>query len=120
MNLTQSLLQALKANGARQIFGIPGDFALPYFRIIEETGSLPLYALSHEPGVGFAADAAARIGGALGTSAANLAMKSSGSKTTCVVPSRYGVLSRYTTLPFAFTVSRFSATAGRANKSVHI
>jgi hypothetical protein len=29
-------------------------------------------------------------------------------------------LSRYTTLPFAFTVSRFSATAGRANKSVHI
>lgn len=64
MNLTESLLHALKTNGARQIFGIPGDFALPYFRIIEETQILPLYTLSHEPGVGFAADAAARIGGA--------------------------------------------------------
>ena len=69
MNLTESLLLALKANGARQIFGIPGDFALPYFRIIEETQILPLYTLSHEPGVGFAADAAARIDGALGVAA---------------------------------------------------
>ena len=51
MNLTESLLQALKANGARQIFGIPGDFALPFFRIIEESRILPLYTLSHEPGV---------------------------------------------------------------------
>lgn len=50
----------------------------------------------------------------LGTSAARRAMKSKGSKTTCVVPSRYGVLSRYTTFPCALTVSRFSATAGLA------
>ena len=69
MNLTESLLHALKANGARHIFGIPGDFALPYFRIIEESRILPLYTLSHEPGVGFAADAAARIDGALGVAA---------------------------------------------------
>lgn len=62
MNLTESLLHALKAHGARQIFGIPGDFALPTFRIIEASGILPLYTLSHEPAVGFAADAAARIG----------------------------------------------------------
>jgi indolepyruvate decarboxylase len=57
MNLIESLLHALKDHGARQIFGIPGDFALPYFRIIEESKILPLYTLSHEPGVGFAADA---------------------------------------------------------------
>jgi indolepyruvate decarboxylase len=69
MNLTESLLQALKAHGARQIFGIPGDFALPYFRIIEESKILPLYTLSHEPGVGFAADASARINGGLGVAA---------------------------------------------------
>jgi len=69
MNLTESLLHAFKANGARQIFGIPGDFALPFFRIIEESGILPLYTLSHEPGVGFAADAAARIDGTLGIAA---------------------------------------------------
>ena len=37
MNLTESLLHALVDHGARQIFGIPGDFALPYFRIIEQT-----------------------------------------------------------------------------------
>ena len=69
MNLTESLLHALKAHGARQIFGIPGDFALPYFRIIEESKVLPLYTLSHEPGVGFAADASARIHCGLGVAA---------------------------------------------------
>jgi len=61
MNLTQSLLHGLKDHGVQLIFGIPGDFALPYFRIIESSGILPLYTLSHEPGVGFAADAAARM-----------------------------------------------------------
>jgi indolepyruvate decarboxylase len=69
MNLTESLLLALKAHGAQQIFGIPGDFALPYFRIIEESKILPLYTLSHEPGVGFAADASARINCSLGVAA---------------------------------------------------
>jgi indolepyruvate decarboxylase len=69
MNLTEAPLHALKANGARQIFGIPGDFALPFFRIVEESGLLPLYTLSHEPAVGFAADAAARIDGTLGVAA---------------------------------------------------
>lgn len=69
MNLTEQLLTALKKHGARQIFGIPGDFALPYFRIIEESQILPLYTLSHEPGVGFAADASARINGSLGVAA---------------------------------------------------
>jgi len=61
MRLTEALLHALRRAGAREIFGIPGDFALPYFRIVEESGILPLYTLSHEPGVGFAADAAARV-----------------------------------------------------------
>ena len=69
MNLTESLLHALKAHGARRIFGIPGDFALPYFRVIEESGILPLHTLSHEPAVGFAADAAARVQGGLGVAA---------------------------------------------------
>ena len=69
MNLIESLLQALKAHGAQQIFGIPGDFALPFFRIIEQTKILPLYTLSHEPAVGFAADAAARATMGLGVAA---------------------------------------------------
>ena len=58
--LSQRLLAALKAHGAREIFGIPGDFALPFFEAIEESRILPLHTLSHEPAVGFAADAAAR------------------------------------------------------------
>ena len=69
MNLTERLLQALKSRGATEIFGIPGDFALPLFRQIERSALLPLYTLSHEPGVGFAADAAARARGGLGVAA---------------------------------------------------
>ena len=60
MNLAQSLLHALRDHGAREIFGIPGDFALPFFGVVEQSKILPLYTLSHEPAVGFAADAAAR------------------------------------------------------------
>ena len=64
--LAQALLQGLKDHGARELFGIPGDFVLPFFKAIETTGILPHYTLSHEPAVGFAADAAARYHGGLG------------------------------------------------------
>jgi indolepyruvate decarboxylase len=69
MNLAQALLQGLKDHGARQVFGIPGDFVLGFFKVIEESGILPLHTLSHEPAVGFAADAAARVAGGLGVAA---------------------------------------------------
>src|SRR6266850_6514290 len=64
--LATSLLQGLKDHGARELFGIPGDFVLPFFKVIEESGILPHYMLSHEPAVGFAADAAARYHCGLG------------------------------------------------------
>jgi indolepyruvate decarboxylase len=66
MQLGLALLHALKAHGAREIFGIPGDFILPFYRQIEDSGVLPLYTLSHEPALGFAADAAARMNCGLG------------------------------------------------------
>ena len=69
MILVEALLTALKGRGATEIFGIPGDFALPFFKIAEESGILPLHTLSHEPAVGFAADAAARFKGGLGVAA---------------------------------------------------
>ena len=69
MNLTARLLQALARRGATEIFGLPGDFALPLFGEIERSRILPLYTLSHEPGIGFAADAASRIRGGLGVAA---------------------------------------------------
>ncbi len=64
--LANALLDALKDHGAREIFGIPGDFVLPFFKVIEESGTLPYFTLSHEPGVGFAADAASRYRGSIG------------------------------------------------------
>jgi indolepyruvate decarboxylase len=59
--LGRALLDALRNHGAKEIFGIPGDFVLPFFKVIEESGTLSFYTLSHEPAVGFAADAAARF-----------------------------------------------------------
>jgi indolepyruvate decarboxylase len=56
-----ALLEALHTQGAREIFGIPGDFALPFFDAVERMPLLSLYTLSNEPSLGFAADASARI-----------------------------------------------------------
>jgi indolepyruvate decarboxylase len=64
--LANALLEALRDHGAYEIFGIPGDFVLPLFKVIEESNILPSFTLSHEPAVGFAADAAARYHGGLG------------------------------------------------------
>jgi indolepyruvate decarboxylase len=69
MDIAHALLHALADHGAREIFGIPGDFALPFFKAIEESRILPLYTLSHEPALGFAADAAARHRSGLGVAA---------------------------------------------------
>ncbi|TWA67271.1 phenylpyruvate decarboxylase [Azospirillum brasilense] len=69
MKLAEALLRALKDRGAQAMFGIPGDFALPFFKVAEETQILPLHTLSHEPAVGFAADAAARYSSTLGVAA---------------------------------------------------
>jgi len=66
MKLGLTLLKALKAHGAKEIFGLPGDFVLPFFDIIETQSILPLYTLSHEPSIGFAADAVARYHSGLG------------------------------------------------------
>lgn len=66
MNIGEELLHALKKAGALAVFGLPGDYALPLFDVIEETKILPLYTLSHEPAIGFSADGAARQGGGVG------------------------------------------------------
>ena len=68
--LGRALLDALRDHGAHEIFGIPGDFVLPFFKMVEESGVLPFYTLSHEPAVGFAADAAARFRGTISVAVA--------------------------------------------------
>ena len=59
--LANALLAALRDHGAHEIFGIPGDFVLPLFKVIEESNILPNFTLSHKPAVGFAADASRAI-----------------------------------------------------------
>ncbi|MBV2127578.1 thiamine pyrophosphate-binding protein [Arsukibacterium indicum] len=61
MLLVDALLHELKVFDVKQLFGIPGDFVLPLFEQLQQRSTLPLYYLSHEPSVVFAADAAARI-----------------------------------------------------------
>ena len=68
--LGRALLDALRQHGAQEAFGIPGDFVLPFFKVIEESGALPFYSLSHEPAVGFAADDAARFCGSISVAVA--------------------------------------------------
>eukprot|EP01068_Selenidium_serpulae_P007496 Selendium_serpulae@DN4731_c0_g1_i2.p1 len=50
-----------RINHVTHIFGIPGDFALPLFKYMEQAEpKLHLVSMAHEPAVGFAADAYAR------------------------------------------------------------
>ena len=59
------LFDYLYDQGARHVFGIPGDFALPTFRWLEAS-KLTLLNMTHEPSVAFAADGYARVSGRLG------------------------------------------------------
>jgi len=59
------LLDRLYEYGVREIYGIPGDFVLAFFRCIETHGKIKIVTLSHEPSLGFAADGSARITGKL-------------------------------------------------------
>jgi indolepyruvate decarboxylase len=56
------LFDYLHGQGVRHAFGIPGDFALPTFRWLDRS-PIKLLTMTHEPSVGFAADAYARVHG---------------------------------------------------------
>jgi len=62
MNLTEYLFHRLRELGVGHTFGIPGDFVLPVYAVQESVG-MPTIVCAHEPGVGFAADAYARLKG---------------------------------------------------------
>ena len=66
MQLCEFLFAELHSRGVRQIFGIPGDYVLNLYEALEKYGRFRLVTFSHEPAVGFAADAAARITNGLG------------------------------------------------------
>lgn len=56
------LFDYLASKGVSHVFGLPGDFALPSFRKLQES-NLGIITLTHEPSVGFAADGYARVHG---------------------------------------------------------
>ncbi len=62
MNLTEYLFTRLRELGVTHTFGIPGDFVLPVYAVQDGFG-MATVVCAHEPGVGFAADAYARIKG---------------------------------------------------------
>ncbi len=62
MILTEYLFHRLRERGVTHTFGIPGDFVLPVYAVQDEVG-MSTVVCAHEPGVGFAADAYARIRG---------------------------------------------------------
>lgn len=60
MPLGDFLVAYLKRVGVERLFGIPGDLVLNLFLRLGKPRGLPIVTLSHEPGVGFAADGYAR------------------------------------------------------------
>lgn len=62
MNVTEYLFHRLRELGVTHTFGIPGDFVLPIFAVQDRVGMRSVIC-AHEPGVGFAADAYARMKG---------------------------------------------------------
>lgn len=60
--LAPHIFQLLYEQGVHHAFGIPGDFALTLYDALAESPIQPI-VMTHEPGVGFAADAYARIRG---------------------------------------------------------
>ncbi len=66
MPLGDFLVAYLQRAGVTRLFGLPGDLVLNLFHKFAGRRGLAIITLSHEPGVGFAADGYARATGGLG------------------------------------------------------
>src|ERR1700677_2340070 len=62
MKIADYLFSRIKASGVHCTFGIPGDFVLPLYAAQARFG-LKTVVMTHEPSVGYAADAYARSKG---------------------------------------------------------
>lgn len=62
MRTSEYLLDRLTDYGVEHIFGIPGDYVIPFFADAEKSG-IGVVTTTHEPSAGYAADAYARIRG---------------------------------------------------------
>src|SRR5260370_5213929 len=66
MALGDFLVAYLRKIGVSHVFGIPGDLALKLFFALGRKHGMEILTLSHEPGVGFAADGYAGATGRIG------------------------------------------------------
>src|SRR5277367_581446 len=66
MSMGDFLVAYFHRIGVAHIFGIPGDLALKLFFSLGRPRGIDMVTLSHEPSVGFAADAYARATGKIG------------------------------------------------------
>src|SRR3990170_3986420 len=66
MKLGDYLVSYLKKLGVSHLFGIPGDLVINLFLKFGRPRGMKIITLSHEPGVGFAADGYARSTGRIG------------------------------------------------------
>src|SRR5574341_1872878 len=66
MPLGDFLVAYLQRIGVTHLFGIPGDLVLRLFARLGRPRGMKIVTLSHEPGVGFAADGYARATGGIG------------------------------------------------------
>ena len=62
MNVSEYLLSRLKSLGVDHVFGIPGDFILPFFQTMGES-DVEHIAACNELNAGYAADGYARLKG---------------------------------------------------------
>ncbi|WP_028584588.1 alpha-keto acid decarboxylase family protein [Desulfogranum mediterraneum] len=62
-NVGEYLITKLHQCGIRHMFGIPGDYVLGFYDLVEKNPLIELINTSDEQGAGFAADAYARISG---------------------------------------------------------
>ena len=62
VTIGQYLIERLGALGVEHIFGIPGDYILTLYKLIDES-PIKLVGMTREDNAGFAADAYARIHG---------------------------------------------------------
>jgi len=73
LRTSEYLFDRLADHNVDHIFGIPGDYVVPFFADAEKSG-IHMVTTTHEPSAGYAADAYARIRG-LGVAVATWALE---------------------------------------------
>ena len=64
MTIGEYLIEKLYCNGIRHIFGVPGDYVLGFYELLNQNkDKIQIINTCDEGGAGFAADAYARVGG---------------------------------------------------------